>query len=167
MEFFLSFILTLLFLGVLVIFGFYILFLKLTNLRLIDYFPMMRENRLKMIFIILSLISTFLINWLIMENYSFLLEIIHPIALSMICLVAVYSLLRFLFLREIPLSFSEKRAFWIAIVLSACFEILQIFKYISKENPNLLIKIALLSVVLVIVVLIASIVYEIHKNFKY
>ena len=167
MEFFLSFILTLLFLGVLVIFGFYILFLKLTNLRLIDFLPMMRENRLKMIFIILSLISTFLINWLIMENYSFLFEIIHPIALSMICLITTYSLLRFLFLRKILLSFSEKRAFWIAIVLSACFEILQIFKYMGKENPNLLMKVALLLVILVIVVLIASIVYEIRKSFKY
>ena len=92
---------------------------------------------------------------------------IHPIALSMICLVAIYSLMRFLFLREITLSFSEKRAFWIAIILSACFEILQIFKYMGKENPNLLMKVALLLVILVIVVLIASIVYEIRKSFKY
>ena len=131
MESFLSYILTLLFLGVLVIFGFYLLFLKLTNLRLIDFLPMMRENRLKMIFIILSLISTFLINWLIMENYSFLLEIIHPIAISTICLIIIYSLLRFLFLREIPLSFSEKRAFWIAIILSVRFFLILNFKYLG------------------------------------
>ena len=75
--------------------------------------------------------------------------------------------MRFLFLRKISLSASEKRAFWIAVVLSTCLETLQIFKYISKDNPNLLIKVALLSFVLIIVFLVVGIVYEIRKNFKY
>ncbi|ADC69559.1 conserved hypothetical protein [Methanocaldococcus sp. FS406-22] len=155
------------FLGISFILGLYLIFIKLMGLRLIDYFPTFKENRLKMVFIILSVILAFLINWLIIENYSFLFEIIHPITLSMICSIVVYFLLRFLFLNDTSLSISEKRAFWIAVVLSTCLETLQIFKYISKYNPNLLIKVALLSVVLVIVFLVVGIVCEIRKNFKY
>ena len=86
--YFYIFIFTLIFLGIAFILGLYLIFIKLTGLRLIDYFPTFKENRLKMIFIILSVILAFLINWLIMENYSFLFEIIHPITLSMICLIA-------------------------------------------------------------------------------
>ncbi|AIJ05442.1 hypothetical protein JH146_0593 [Methanocaldococcus bathoardescens] len=165
--YFYMFIFTLLFLGIAFILGLYLIFIKLTGLRLIDYFPTFKENRLKMIFSILSVILAFLINWLVMKNLSFLFEVIHPIASFGIFLTGIYFLLRFLFLKKVPLSKYEKRFVGNAIVISVILESLKISEYMGKHNIASPITVTLFFVIPVVIFLIASIVYEIRKSFKY
>ncbi len=167
MSSFLSFILTILFLVVIFALGLYLIFLKLTGLRLMDYFPIYRENRLKMIFIILSVISALLINWLIMENFSFLAELIHPIASIWIFFALIYLLLRFLFLKKVPLSNYEKKVIGNMSAIAIILELLKIIKYINEHNIASPITVALVFFIPVVVFLIAGIFYETHKNFKY
>jgi len=141
-----------------------LIFIKLTGLKLMDYFPRFKENRLKMIFSILSVILAFLINWLIMKNFSFLIEIIHPIASVWIFIILIYLLLRFLFLKRVPLSNYEKKFMGNMSAIAIFLELLKIIEYVDEHNIASPITVALVFFIPVVVFFNCKYFYEMELS---